>query len=92
MYLYVYVHLESWDIISSQCVNKGYDYSLSFQANMTWRVDFPNPKEGWTAFFLQVTFPGLEDSVLEFTTQTHIIPDTYPFPECHDDACRGSLV
>ncbi|XP_052266498.1 autocrine proliferation repressor protein A-like isoform X2 [Dreissena polymorpha] len=39
-----------------------------------------------------VTFAGLADSVLEFTTQTLIIPDTYPFPDCHGAECRGTLV
>ncbi|KAL4239703.1 hypothetical protein ACF0H5_000507 [Mactra antiquata] len=59
---------------------------------LSWEVEFKNPEVGWTAFFIQVTFPGLEDSVLEFTTQTLIIPDTDPFPDCHDAGCRGTLV
>ncbi|KAH3871996.1 hypothetical protein DPMN_035211 [Dreissena polymorpha] len=59
---------------------------------LSWEVEFLNPKVGWTAFFIQVTFAGLADSVLEFTTQTLIIPDTYPFPDCHGAECRGTLV
>lgn len=61
-------------------------------ATNTWEVEFKNPEVGWTAFFIQVTFPGLEGSVLEFTTQTLIIPDTDPFPDCHGEECRGTLV
>ncbi|XP_052266499.1 autocrine proliferation repressor protein A-like isoform X3 [Dreissena polymorpha] len=59
---------------------------------LSWEVELLNPPVGWTAFFIQVTFAGLADSVLEFTTQTLIIPDTYPFPDCHGAECRGTLV
>ncbi|KAH3871998.1 hypothetical protein DPMN_035212 [Dreissena polymorpha] len=59
---------------------------------LSWEVELPNPPVGWTAFFIQVTFAGLDDSVLEFTTQTLIIPNTYPFPDCHGAECRGTLV
>lgn len=58
----------------------------------SFEVEVNNPPVGWTAFFIQLTFPGLDGSVLEFTTQTHIVPDTYPFPECHGDECKGTLV
>ncbi|XP_045213280.2 autocrine proliferation repressor protein A-like [Mercenaria mercenaria] len=61
-------------------------------SSTTWEVEFKNPEVGWTAFFIQVTFQGLEDSVLEFTTQTLIIPNTDPFPDCHGEQCRGTLV
>ncbi|WAQ96729.1 APRA-like protein [Mya arenaria] len=61
-------------------------------SDLSWEVEFKNPDVGWTAFFIQVTFPGLDDSVLEFTTQTLVIPDTYPFPACSGDGCRGTLV
>lgn len=59
---------------------------------LSWAVEFKNPAVGWTAFFIQVTFPGLDNSVLEFTTQTLIIPDKDPFPDCDGDQCRGTLV
>lgn len=59
---------------------------------LSWEVEFKNPAIGWTAFFIQVTFPGLDNSVLEFTTQTLIIPDTDPFPDCQGALCRGTLV
>ena len=40
----------------------------------------------------QANFPGVEGATLEFTTQTLIIPDTYPFPDCQGAGCRGVLV
>lgn len=65
------------------------------------------PEVGWRAFFLQVrplhvwyvpycwcqvTVKGPRDTVYEFTTQVNIVPDTFPFPECHGAGCRGKLV
>lgn len=40
----------------------------------------------------QVTVKGPRDTVYEFTTQVNIVPDTFPFPECHGAGCRGKLV
>jgi hypothetical protein len=31
---------------------------------------------------LQATFDGIDETVHEYTTETQIIPDTFPFPEC----------
>ncbi|KAH3871994.1 hypothetical protein DPMN_035209 [Dreissena polymorpha] len=59
---------------------------------LSWEVEFTNPPTGWTAFFIQATFQGIDGAVLEMTTQTLVIPDTYPFPDCHGDDCRGTLV
>lgn len=55
-------------------------------------AEVDNPKKGWTAFFIEVTYPGLKDSALKFTTETLITPNTYPFPDCHAEACLGHLV
>jgi PhoPQ-activated pathogenicity-related protein len=38
------------------------------------------PAEGWTAFFVELTFPGPGNFPLKFTTQVRVVPDTYPFP------------
>jgi hypothetical protein len=46
----------------------------------------------WEGFFIQVNFPGPDGSVLELTTETQIIPDTYPTGECHGDECYGKIV
>ncbi|KAL3877091.1 hypothetical protein ACJMK2_034846 [Sinanodonta woodiana] len=60
--------------------------------NGTYEVEFENPAEGWLAFFIEVAFPSLMGSVLEFTTQTMIIPNTFPFEDCHGETCYGELV
>ena len=34
-------------------------------------------------FFIQFSFQGLQSSVIEITTETNVIPETYPFPDCN---------
>ncbi|XP_078662816.1 autocrine proliferation repressor protein A-like [Branchiostoma floridae x Branchiostoma belcheri] len=60
--------------------------------NGTYVAEFDFPDVGWLAFFIQTTFPAPHGTVLEFTTEVHVIPDTFPFPECHGDDCRGVIV
>jgi PhoPQ-activated pathogenicity-related protein len=38
------------------------------------------PESGWTAFFVELTYPGPGKLPLKFTTQVRVVPDTYPFP------------
>lgn len=47
---------------------------------------------GWEGFFIQANFPGLEGTVLELTTETVIIPDSYPTGDCYGVSCTGTLV
>jgi len=37
------------------------------------------PDEGWTAFFVELTFPGAGTAPLVFTTDVKVTPDRYPF-------------
>jgi PhoPQ-activated pathogenicity-related protein len=36
------------------------------------------PKEGWTAFFVELVYDSGEKVPYKFTTQVHIVPDTLP--------------
>ncbi|CAH1257925.1 Hypp1928 [Branchiostoma lanceolatum] len=60
--------------------------------NGTYVAEFDIPDVGWLAFFIQATFPAPHGTALEFTTEVHIIPETFPFPECHGADCRGFIV
>jgi len=51
-----------------------------------------HPMSGWEAFFIQANFPGPDGTALELTTETQIIPDTYPIPDCSGAGCIGTLV
>lgn len=38
----------------------------------------PKPEAGWTAYFIELTFPGSATAPFKFTTDVHVIPDTTP--------------
>ncbi|XP_041363192.1 autocrine proliferation repressor protein A-like [Gigantopelta aegis] len=69
-----------------------YERKVQSLGNNSYMIEFEAPQNGWLAFLIQVAYPGVDDSVLEFTTETQIIPDTFPFPDCHGDGCHGTLV
>ena len=62
------------------------------KTTITYSVAFPIPLSGWQGFFFQLSFPGLDDTVLEVSTEVNIIPGTFPFPDCFRESCLGSLV
>jgi len=37
------------------------------------------PPKGWTAFFIELTFPGENSTQFKFTTPVRVLPDTLPF-------------
>ena len=62
------------------------------KATIIYTVEFQKPLSGWYGFFIQITFPGLEDSVLEISTEVNVIPETFPYPDCYREQCYGNLV
>lgn len=57
-----------------------------------YSLTIANPLSGWEGFFIQVNFPGPDGTVLELTTETQIIPDSYPTSDCVASGCFGTLV
>jgi PhoPQ-activated pathogenicity-related protein len=48
--------------------------------NGVYTATVPMPAKGWTAFFVELTFPGVSpDLPLVFTTEVVVTPDQYPF-------------
>jgi len=47
--------------------------------NGIYDVAMAAPGKGWTAFFVELTFPGPGDLPLVFTTEVVVTPDVYPF-------------
>ncbi|PWU09200.1 MAG: PhoPQ-activated pathogenicity [Verrucomicrobia bacterium] len=37
------------------------------------------PEKGWTAFFVELTFPSSGPDPFKFTTQVNVVPDTLPY-------------
>jgi PhoPQ-activated pathogenicity-related protein len=46
----------------------------------TWVARVPSPAKGWTAFFVELTFPSGGRYPLKFTTAVRVLPDTLPHP------------
>jgi PhoPQ-activated pathogenicity-related protein len=40
----------------------------------------PKPEKGWTAYFVELTYPSGGKYPFKFTTAVRVIPDTEPFP------------
>jgi PhoPQ-activated pathogenicity-related protein len=45
-----------------------------------YQVKIEKPEKGWTAAFVELTFPGSGKYPLKFTTAVRVTPDTLPFP------------
>ena len=45
----------------------------------TWIARVPKPAKGWTAFFVELSFPTGGRYPLKFTTAVRVVPDTLPF-------------
>jgi hypothetical protein len=39
----------------------------------------PKPAKGWTAFFVELTFPSGGPVPFKFTTQVRVVPDVLPY-------------
>jgi hypothetical protein len=57
-----------------------------------YTVEFQKPLSGWFGFFINLAFSGLDNSVLEISSEVNIIPETFPYPDCFGKSCHGSLV
>ena len=57
-----------------------------------YEIAFPKPISGWFGFFLQLSFPGVDGAESILTTETNIIPETFPFEDCYREGCGGVLV
>ncbi len=45
-----------------------------------WQVSVAPPAEGWTAYFVEFTFPSGTKFPFKFTTPVRVVPDRLPFP------------
>lgn len=44
-----------------------------------YKAAIPTPKQGWTAFLVELTYPGFDKTPYKFTTSVRVIPDVLPF-------------
>jgi PhoPQ-activated pathogenicity-related protein len=53
--------------------------SVADQGGGVYIGSVPPPAKGWTAFFVELTFPSGCPAPFKFTTQVRVIPDTLPY-------------
>jgi PhoPQ-activated pathogenicity-related protein len=54
----------------------------------TWIARVPPPPAGWTAFFVELTFPRGGKYPLKVTTAVRVLPDTLPYPPPYSPPSR----
>jgi PhoPQ-activated pathogenicity-related protein len=52
---------------------------LSEQGPGRYVAKVPAPAEGWTAFFVELSYPSDSGFLHKFTTEVHVVPDRLPF-------------
>jgi PhoPQ-activated pathogenicity-related protein len=52
---------------------------LDAQPDGGYLARVPAPAAGWTAFFVELTWPGADGPPLKLTTAVRVLPDTLPF-------------
>ena len=52
--------------------------ALSPQGDGVYMANVPKPAKGWTAFFVEFTFPNSSRFPFKFTTPVRVVPDTLP--------------
>ncbi|UJR29021.1 hypothetical protein I4U23_010238 [Adineta vaga] len=73
--------------------NKAVQLETQTGTSVTYTIIVPIPSDGyWYATYIQAGFPGPDATTLTLTTETLILPNTYPFPACKDQDCYGKLV
>ncbi|PIK49438.1 putative autocrine proliferation repressor protein A [Apostichopus japonicus] len=58
----------------------------------TYVAEVFKPVLGWTCFFVVAEYPGPRGSTIRFTSESNIVPDVFPFPQCKGEGCVGVLV
>ena len=46
----------------------------------TWTAQVKPPSKGWSAFFVELTYPGPGTHLIKLTTPVRVVPDTLPHP------------
>ena len=57
-----------------------------------YQIKVDPPAEGWTAYFVELTFPGTGDIPLKLSTGVVVSPDIYPFEEYQSQSPMGTAM
>lgn len=56
----------------------------------SYRISVPKPEKGFTAFFVELTFPGIGEVPMKLSTGVVVNPDTYPFEAFQSKDPKGT--
>jgi PhoPQ-activated pathogenicity-related protein len=63
---------------------------LEMGSSPDFQVSVPKPTEGYTAFFVELSYPGPADFPLIFTTGVVVVPDVYDHPVFESNKPKGT--
>lgn len=67
---------EKWDFMLQEGAPVWTETVLEADADGAWLGRVDSPEKGFTAFLVELTFPGLHDDVLVLTSPTRVTPNT----------------
>lgn len=74
-----------------QEIGKAYESTdIPVREDGTYTLSAERPEEGWTAYFVELTFPGISSVPLKMTTGTVVVPDVYPFDPFVSQSPKGT--
>ena len=56
------------------------DTVLEPKGGDTYEAKLPAPDKGWTAYMIEMTYPGAGKHPFKFSTGVKVVPETLPFP------------
>jgi PhoPQ-activated pathogenicity-related protein len=70
-------------------IGAGYgETALAEKSKGTYVARVDKPAKGWTAYFVEVTYPSGGKYPLKFTTPVRVTPDVYPHPPFQPDVSK----
>jgi PhoPQ-activated pathogenicity-related protein len=64
-----------------EAIGPQYKATVLAGANGQYTANVDTPAKGWTAYFVELTYPSVGNSYVKCTTPVRVIPDTYPFAD-----------
>ena len=65
--------------------------TISISTDGNYHIQVNQPAEGWTAFFVELTFAGVGDIPLKFSTGVVVTPDNYPYENYQSANPQGTV-
>lgn len=65
--------------------------TIPISADGKYQIQVDQPTEGWTAFFVELTFAGVGDIPLKLSSGVVVTPDTYPYESYKSENPQGTM-